>query len=228
MEPKMARNQKPFSTTKLIAIVLLIGIIPALSFYIGKEFQSTVNVLENEQPISMVISTTTPLLIEQNYSTSTPIGSVKEAPQQVNSKQGTFVVSSGKSFGQCIGYCRSEITVSQKSTDFTTEAQGRNTTALLPSKEDHIATNPSLWSKIVSLLDTKKVGALPERIGCPDCADGGAEWITIIQLSTSSPQKVLFSKKVTFEYNMPPKELEALASLLREERTKFENEIKAR
>ena len=36
------------------------------------------------------------------------------------------------------------------------------------------------WDNLLELLDTEKFYALSEVIGCPDCADGGAEWIEIV------------------------------------------------
>jgi hypothetical protein len=50
---------------------------------------------------------------------------------------------------------------------------------------------------------------LPKTIGCPDCADGGAEWIEIISGSGGK------SQKVTFEYMNEPAKLKDLASGLR-------------
>ena len=51
---------------------------------------------------------------------------------------------------------------------------------------------------------------LDERIGCPDCADGGSEWIEI-----GTKNKIY---KVTFEYGDSLKGLDELLKLVREEK----------
>ena len=49
---------------------------------------------------------------------------------------------------------------------------------------------------------------LEEVIGCPDCADGGAEWI---EITTKD-----LNHKVTFEYNNEPEEMQDYIEILRE------------
>lgn len=47
----MQPENHPFSKyTKIIAIIVLVGIVPALSFYIGTQFQTTVDVISAEPP----------------------------------------------------------------------------------------------------------------------------------------------------------------------------------
>ena len=48
---------------------------------------------------------------------------------------------------------------------------------------------------------------MDEIIGCPDCADGGAEWIEITSGETSH--------KVTFEYNKSPDVFKSYIEILR-------------
>jgi hypothetical protein len=66
-------------------------------------------------------------------------------------------------------------------------------------------------SDIEKLIDTQKFFDLNDVYGCPDCADGGSEWIEIITDDDKS-------KKVTFEYGKTVPEIEKLIKLLREER----------
>ncbi len=56
-------------------------------------------------------------------------------------------------------------------------------------------------------LNINKISSLPEVIGCPDCADGGAEWIAI---NADGKQY-----KITYEYGKAPKELEAAVAKLK-------------
>jgi hypothetical protein len=50
------------------------------------------------------------------------------------------------------------------------------------------------------------------KIGCPDCADGGGEWIEISNRHTS--------KKIVFEYNQSVPEINSLVTKLRRLRNK--------
>lgn len=58
-------------------------------------------------------------------------------------------------------------------------------------------------------LNTNGFLALPTTIGCPDCADGGAEWLEI-ELKNG------IKHKVTFEYNNEPSLLKDYILKLRE------------
>jgi hypothetical protein len=49
---------------------------------------------------------------------------------------------------------------------------------------------------------------LPDRIGCPDCTDGGAEWIKI--------EKDGKTKKVVFEYRNDVEPIKNMQFVLRE------------
>ncbi|CAF4760968.1 unnamed protein product, partial [Rotaria sp. Silwood2] len=63
------------------------------------------------------------------------------------------------------------------------------------------------WQKLIGLLDAEKFQMLDDRIGCPDCADGGAEWI---QVNWSKK-----SKRVIFEYGALVNSIEEFSKNLR-------------
>ena len=69
------------------------------------------------------------------------------------------------------------------------------------------------WKKLVALLDLKTFQALDDQIGCPDCADGGAEWIEVKWLKKS--------KRVTFENGQTVKGIEGLIEKLRQIRARY-------
>ncbi|MBT3179394.1 MAG: hypothetical protein HOL10_00880 [Candidatus Marinimicrobia bacterium] len=48
------------------------------------------------------------------------------------------------------------------------------------------------WNSLLVSINMDSILSLPNIIGCPDCADGGAEWIEIITADTL--------KSVIFEY----------------------------
>ena len=113
------------------------------------------------------------------------------------------VISYGSSFGMCVGYCTNEITISDLKITYskiqrTPKPDTKNCTKPITAEEVEVIKN---------LLNSEKIAALPEVIGCPDCADGGAEWVAI-----NADGK---NYKVTFEYGKPPKELEAAVAKLK-------------
>lgn len=113
------------------------------------------------------------------------------------------VISYGSSFGMCVGYCTNELTINNLKITYskiqhTPKSDTKNCTKPISAEE---------VEAIKSLLDSEKIVALPEVIGCPDCADGGAEWLAI----NTGGKKY----KITFEYGKPPKELEAVVAKLK-------------
>ncbi len=110
----------------------------------------------------------------------------------------------GTSFGSCIGYC-------EKTVSFTSEEISKVLKATrskeLPEKKCKKTWND--FSKLTSKVDLNSFQSLQETIGCPDCADGGAEWIEIF---TSEG-----SKRVMYEYGKEPKEVKSFISDLRKQ-----------
>ena len=106
----------------------------------------------------------------------------------------------GTSFGKCIGYCKNSLEITDsKVILFKSTNDGR-----LREKKCDKAFSTDEFKALTTLLNSTKIATLPETIGCPDCADGGAEWV-----SANLDGKVY---KVTFEYGKAPKELEAVVT----------------
>ena len=112
-------------------------------------------------------------------------------------------MKSGTSFGKCFGYCWQEVEL--KVTGATLTQGGWNVEAY-PERSAWQPVDTALWGRVSNLPDVQAIQSLDDRIGCPDCADGGAEWI---EIETASG-----SKRVTFEYGSPPVELTELALTL--------------
>ncbi len=112
----------------------------------------------------------------------------------------------GTSFGMCIGYCKNEILLKH---GFVTYIRSGWVDTI-----ETIACTETLsdisWDSYKSGIDAKIFFELPETFGCPDCADGGAEWIEIEDLSGKR-------HKVTFEYMNEPEELKNYVIGLREQ-----------
>lgn len=109
----------------------------------------------------------------------------------------------GKSFGMCIGYCDHTLTVTAERIRVVHKAYREP--EKYPDKVVERPTSAETWAKLNSLASFDTLQGLPERIGCPDCADGGAEWVEMQQAETT--------KRVTFE---PPAGLPQQAELLAE------------
>jgi hypothetical protein len=111
------------------------------------------------------------------------------------------IVDAGWSFGFCIGPCRGELrqdgdTLALRVTDRTgsqviAENRGRFT---------------SEGSARLAGLSASLPADLLERYGCPDCADGGASWLTVIRGSGT--------RRTEYEYGKPPSELDAMDEFL--------------
>ena len=69
------------------------------------------------------------------------------------------------------------------------------------------------WTNLIDLIDLEAFQALDDRIGCPDCADGGAEWVQIDWKAGG--------KRVTFENGQQLKGLDEFIDKLRQMRKSY-------
>lgn len=125
-----------------------------------------------------------------------------------------YVINYGTSFGMCVGPCRKEMNLVKDDMIFTVFiTEGRGAVGGTPKTYTEKLTN-IFANEIIQNIDFETFKKMPEVIGCPDCADGGAEWIEIIKDDSKH--------KITFEFGKSPKEIEKLVTILREKRTYFE------
>lgn len=115
----------------------------------------------------------------------------------------------GTNFGHCRGYCRKDVVFYPNQVDYF-EASVDSTRN--PVKVENFK-NSSAWKSIVDKIDWNKFKDLKESYGCPDCADGGSEYIEI--------KTVNGTKRVTIEFNKEMPELEPLLTELRAQRKKL-------
>lgn len=117
----------------------------------------------------------------------------------------------GTSFGMCVGLCQTlyEITEDQiRLTNSTWAWEDK------PSKTCVKALSESDFMAISSKLSISEFKKLPKIIGCPDCADGGAEFIELVFLDGTK-------QRVTFEYWNEPSKLREIVELLRQTTADF-------
>ena len=116
----------------------------------------------------------------------------------------------GTSFGMCAGYCLNNVVIiTDGKVAFSKNNNGINPTTKTCTKD--IAETDINALKALVTLD--KFSKLSEVIDCPDCADGGAEWVSL-RLNGEI-------KKVTFEYGREPEELKDMVAKLREIKESF-------
>ncbi len=129
---------------------------------------------------------------------------------------GNLILVSGQSFGFCIGPCYQTMSVDLASGDViflvkNTELKGNQGDPKEETFKDKLSDSELLEIKNAYLKSN--FAQLDEVYGCPDCADGGAEWIEAIEKDSG--------KKVTFEYGNSVKGMENLIILLRTKRTEL-------
>jgi hypothetical protein len=114
-------------------------------------------------------------------------------------------INYGTSFGMCIGYCKHDIELTKNT--ITSNCGGWNNSVTPTSEtEDLESIN---WDDLKVKIDSTTFFDIEKVIGCPDCADGGAEWIEIELINGKK-------HKVTYEFSKEPEELNEIVSKLRQ------------
>lgn len=93
----------------------------------------------------------------------------------------TRVVST-TSFGMCIGYCTTRLELTEGQAVLIREPRGGRGGAINHHAEPQRfsrALSDAEWRDIQRLAAQTDLTAVPDVVGCPDCADGGAEGLTI-------------------------------------------------
>ena len=121
----------------------------------------------------------------------------------------------GTSFGQCLGYCNRNIIISGTEVQF--QASGQTITGNLPDLTIPGEITVKEWESLVKTINLLIFRNMEEVIGCPDCADGGAEWI---EITTDE-----ISHKIVFEFDNAPEEVENLIEELREILEQYETNM---
>jgi hypothetical protein len=118
----------------------------------------------------------------------------------------------GTSFGECMGYCMNEMVIEQTNVKLKSTSWD---TANYPVKQCQKSISAEKWNELTGLTYGISFNSLDSIYGCPDCADGGAEWVEI-----TTPE---WKHKVTVDYSGPnrPVVLEALLDSLRALKTTF-------
>lgn len=116
----------------------------------------------------------------------------------------------GVSFGECIGYCWEEVRITRH--EARVVMKGWNGTRL-PDRTFEGPVDAATWNVLRRLVSSSGMKGLRNVYGCPDCTDGGAEWVELEADGST--------KQVKFEYGDPPSELRALVAYVRAMRSRW-------
>ncbi|CAF1231654.1 unnamed protein product [Rotaria magnacalcarata] len=122
-------------------------------------------------------------------------------------------ISSGLSFGMCAGYCKQSINMTLDPLQIIALKEPNFEQKSYPPIQKAFPTTQNAWEDIVTTINLKIFQTLGDTVGCPDCADGGAEWIRVDWINGS--------KRITFENGRAIKGLEELIEKLRQMRQQY-------
>jgi len=103
--------------------------------------------------------------------------------------QDDLIIKAGSWGGRCEGYCTSETIITSEKIIY--NRSGRSPKGQLPELIEEIPISVEQWNALLGSLDFKVFSSLDDVFGCPNCADGGTQWITVDNGKTT--------KTVTFE-----------------------------
>ena len=121
------------------------------------------------------------------------------------------VIVHGVSFGMCAGYCESVLAIDGTVVTLTESSrQSRN----FPQRIRTLYLTADEAARIRQLADAEALSDVAGTHGCPDCADGGAEWIARRVDSTTI--------RTTYEYRLTLEPIAELQETLRALRQRFQ------
>ena len=110
----------------------------------------------------------------------------------------------GTSFGMCMGYCKHDILLKSDTITYVCSGWSDTLQSIIRTELE----NPTIWDSVSGNLTIKDFFELPQTIGCPDCTDGGAEWLEI-ELADGRTHKLIY------EYGNEPALLKNSVAILR-------------
>jgi hypothetical protein len=130
-----------------------------------------------------------------------------------NTTTDKLTIRTGTSFKMCTGYCKNDYVFNGTSV---TLAQG----SVMPQAQAtprscQSTISQAKWNEIKMLANLDAFSNVANVLGCPDCTDGGAEYIEV----QVNDQKY----RVTFPYGKTIPGFETLVDTLRAQRNTFKN-----
>ena len=125
-------------------------------------------------------------------------------PLPTEADEGGILIHYGTSFGECIGYCITELTVEDGHATWVRNGWDRDMVEMPEIRVERDLSGED-WAILRSLARLDVLKSLQDVYGCPDCLDGGAEWVELAEEDQA--------KRVTIEYG---ETLQPVAGLLHE------------
>lgn len=114
---------------------------------------------------------------------------------------GVRQVVSTTSFGMCVGYCSTRLEIAEGQAVLVRSSRGGRGAPELPEQRFTQTLTPAEWGEIARLAEAATFDGLPAVIGCPDCADGGAESLTVVK--AGGDKTISFEHGATIEQVQP-------------------------
>ena len=138
------------------------------------------------------------------------VSSCNTSKPVVSEETAIISITHGTNFGHCRGYCRKEVIFSEEQVQYIESSVDSQKN---PDKKEKFEYTDSQWKSLSGKVNLESFEKLEETYGCPDCADGGSEYIEIKTLKGT--------KRVTIEFNKEASQLEPLLTELRAQRKKL-------
>ncbi len=119
--------------------------------------------------------------------------------------------------GECIGYCVESIVIEPKTIVYTQRSNIASDE--LPDRVLETAAHADLWERLSRALDWNTISAYPDRLGDPDAADQGGEYIEIRTSETA--------KRVDLERGAAVSGLDPVLEILRNLRSDLASQIES-
>jgi hypothetical protein len=140
--------------------------------------------------------------------------STSSCEENVPAKEVNLKIIGGQSFGFCVGPCFQTLTVNGDNSEVEfyvrySESKGNQNT--LKEERYSETLKEKDWQDILNAASNiDGFRALEEVYGCPDCADGGSEFIEIVKNNETH--------RVTFEFGKSVEGFEKLIELMHNQR----------
>jgi len=175
------------------------------------------NILDAVLMVSLILSDEYSLIADINEDNLINVLDIVLLIEMILNPVDSIQINSGTSFGECWGYCVFELELDNSNALFKASNWGWDPYGELPDLilEDNL--NQIVWQQLVDLIDFEYFQSLDDIYGCPDCADGGAEFIEIIYDGVV--------KLVTFDAYTEIDGIQELTLFLRDLRIDYWNQI---
>ena len=125
-----------------------------------------------------------------------------------------MILRNGTYLGDCLVHCDEEISVSAEAVTYSLTSKVPD--ARNPDIRAEVPPPPDLWETLAQAVERHAVRSLPARIGLPDAADAGGEFLEVSEGDETT--------RVDFPREASVPEVAPLLDALRELRAQFAEE----